>query len=262
MKLRVLLVVLRGVGGMVLALFIHATLTAQDKTTSTSAKQALVSIPFVGCNSDGQVGPMSAPKGENRLVPIAQEAAQRLAFYSSEGVHGVLAPRGWHCFGTYGSGGSHLYVSPQPIDEKHIFESNDFTGPAVQLSVRFGGTSGRFAVADIVARVFPAYRVFATSVRKEFEDPANPYTFAPYPKDILNYRSKSAVEYRTPAQTEGLGTHSSLTKNDRPIEGVAILVGQPPDLILVSVRLPPDQAGLAEAIIRQVERDAARGSLY
>lgn len=260
MKVGMLRVFLRGVSGTILALCTQLSLTAQDKVAATSSNQGPVSVPFVGCRSDGQVGPMAAPQGKSRSVSIAREEAQNLAFYSAaEGV-GILAPRGWHCFGAYGSGGSHVYVSPQPIDEKHIFDSNQFTGPAVQISVRFGSTSGRFAVADIIARVFPAYRAFAANVKKEFEDPANPYTFAPYPNDRLTYRSKSVVEYRTPAEAEGLGTRSSLSKNNSPIEGVAMLVGQPPDLILVSVRLPPAQAQLAPVIVRQAERDAVRGT--
>jgi len=47
-------------------------------------------------------------------------------------------------------------------------------------------------------------------------------------------------------------------KDSSPIEGVAILIGQIPDALLLSVRLPPDLKGLASTIIRQVERDAAR----
>jgi hypothetical protein len=66
------------------------------------------------------------------------------------------------------------------------------------------------------------------------------------------------VEYTTPAQTEGLGTHSRLKKNGSPIYGAAILIGQAPDLTLLSVRLPDDLTGLTSAIVRQVESDSAR----
>jgi hypothetical protein len=73
---------------------------------------------------------------------------------------GVLAPRGWHCFSTYGSNGSNLFVSPVPIDGKALFSADwkGFMGDVVQLSVMDGGTSGRFEVAKVVARVFPAYK--------------------------------------------------------------------------------------------------------
>jgi len=66
------------------------------------------------------------------------------------------------------------------------------------------------------------------------------------------------VEYSTPAQHEGLGTHSSLKKSDSPIEGVAILVESTPDLMQLAVRLPPDLNRLTSAIIHQVEREAER----
>ncbi len=71
-----------------------------------------VSIPFVGCGSDGQLGPVKAPQGQRKLVAISADLAQQLAYYKSEYGIGVVAPRGWHCFGTYGSNGSTLYVTP------------------------------------------------------------------------------------------------------------------------------------------------------
>ena len=171
----------------------------------------------------------------------------------------VLAPRGWYCFGTYGSGGVHVYVSPEPIDSKMLFSDkwDGFLGPAVQLDHLYGETSGRFAVAEIIARVFPAYKAFAFGVMKELTPP-DTFSFGPYPNDALTYKGKTIVEYRTPAQTEGLGTFSSLKKNDSPIEGVVMLVERAPDVMQVAVRLPPDLAGLSSVVIRQVEREAER----
>jgi hypothetical protein len=87
--------------------------------------------------------------------------------------------------------------------------------------------------------------------------PADSFVSGPYPKDRLAYKSKSVVEYTTPAQTDGLGTQSWLRKNGSPINGVAILVGETPDMLLLSVRLPSDLTGLTSAIVGQVERDAA-----
>ncbi len=85
-----------------------------------------------------------------------------------------------------------------------------------------------------------------------------PVPFGPYPNDMLTYKGKTVVEYKTPAQTEGLGTHSRLEKNGSPIYGAAILIGPTPDLLFLSVRLPDDLSGLTSAIVRQAERDAAR----
>ena len=193
-------------------------------------------------------------------MPISLEAAQHLAYYKSAQTSGVLAPRGWYCFGFYGSGGDTLFVSPRPIDTAKIFvtDASRFTGPVIEVAYRSGDTSGRFDVVEITARIFPAYKAFVTETMELFDEPAGSVPFGPYPKDRLTYKSKRLVEYRTPPQTDGLGTHSWLKKNGSPIDGVAMLVGQTPDLLLLSVRLPADLTGLTSAIVHQVERDAAR----
>jgi hypothetical protein len=125
-----------------------------------------VSVPFVGCKSDGQMGPLKAPAGKSRVVPVARLMASRLAYYMAEDGVGVLAPSGWYCFGTYGSNGANLYVSPEPIRGDEVLSANwkGFAGPVVQLSVSDGGTSGRFSVARMMARVFPAHREFVRNV--------------------------------------------------------------------------------------------------
>jgi hypothetical protein len=128
----------------------------------------------------------------------------------------------------------------------------------IAVSYNWGGTSGRFEVARIVARVFPVYKAFVTGVRTKFDEPAGAYTFGPYPEDTLTYKSNRVVEYTTPPQTEGLGTQSRLSRNGSPIAGVAMLIGDAPDLLLLAVRLPGNLRGLTPAIVHQVERDAAR----
>ena len=253
----------RVVSGIVFALCIQLSLVGQERSGPASPEQILV--PFVGCASDGQTGPQEAPKGKNKSVSISSRAVSKLAYYSSfpQGI-GVLAPRGWHCFGTYGSGGNSLYVSPQPVDAGSFFSasSKGFTGPAIEIAMHDGGTSGRFEVAKIIARVFPAYGAFVTAIKEDYGiltdgQGALSLAFGPYPKDTLIYKSEAVVEYRTPAQTEGLGTQSSLLKNGSPINGAAIVVGQPPRVLLLSVRLPANLSGLTSAIVRQVENDVA-----
>jgi hypothetical protein len=124
----------------------------------------------------------------------------------------------------------------------------------------FGATSGRYGVAEIMARVFPSYRPFAN---KALRDMGLPVPTGPYPKDTLTYRSKTIVEYTTPANTEGLGNFNSLLgKNDLPIRGAAVIIGVPPnvrdgpDMVLLSVRLPQALAELIPVISDQFERDA------
>jgi hypothetical protein len=223
----------------------------------------MVSVPFIGCKSDGQVGPQEAPKGTSRFVPINRAEADNLAYYKSAQGLGVLAPSGWHCFGLYGSGGDALFVSPEEIDRADKFPrpESGFPGPAIEVSRRFGETIGRFDVADVIARVFPEHNAFVTGIMKSFDQPASEYTFGPYPSDTLKYKSSTVVEYTTPAQSEELGTRSWLKRNSSPIEGVAMLVGHTPDLLLLSVRLPDDLASLTPSVVSQIELDAARLSI-
>jgi hypothetical protein len=256
---------LLGVGSVILlalAACAQFSPSAQATAAAASRQKPGAHVPFVGCRADGQVGPVDAPNGESRVLPIATEAAQRLAYYKSEQGFGVLAPRGWYCFGVYGSSGYVLYVSPQEITTDTVFSSTrgGFTGPVIELAGESGDTSGRFGVARVIARVFPAHRAFVERVIEEGTEPASSFPFGPYPKDKLIYRSKEMVEYQTPANTDGLGTNSRLKKDPSPISGVAILMGETPDLLLLSVRLSPNLADLTSTIVQQVERDAAHAA--
>jgi hypothetical protein len=241
-------------------LCVAPSLLSQIKSESVLPKS--VSVPFVGCKADGQVGPLDAPRGTTKVVSISPEAAQKLAYYKAEQGGGVLAPRGWYCFETYGSNGSNLYISPTPIDSENVFSDKweGMTGPAIQFTTEIGDTSGRFGVAKIIARVFPAHKAFVRDVIAEGIEPASSFPFGPYPNDKLTYKNSETVEYTTPAQTDGLGTHSRLKKNTDPISGVAILTGPDTNLLLLSVRLPPAQANLILAIIQQTEHEVILSS--
>lgn len=239
-----------------LLVFAICTASAVAAQPSSANPASVVHVPFVGCRSDGQTGPVDAPSGDAMALPIAAEAAQKLAYYQAEGIPGVLAPRGWYCFAVYGSGGGALYISPQPIDRAFFFSSkwNRFNGPVVEIVHNYGDTSGRFVVATMIARVFPAHRAFVRNVLQGDPDIAS-FPSGPYPKDRLTYKSKEIVEYQTPAQTEGLGTVSRLEKNTDPVRGVAILTGSAPDLVFVAVRLPRELNDLLPSIIQRVERE-------
>ena len=240
--------------GVFAALFVCDGLQAQVASDAKGQN----SVPLIGCKSDGQTGPLEAPESGTISVGISRAAGQNLAYYKAISGVGVLAPRGWHCFGTYGSGGETLLVSAEPIDtSSSLLRPQDLSGPAVQLSYIYGDTSGSLTVAEIVARIFPAYGSRAIDVMNGFDVPESERVFGPYPKDSLTYRSEKVVEFRTPARTDGLGTRSFLPKNDSPICGVVILMGQAPNLLHLSVRLPAPVARFASAIVEQLEFDAA-----
>lgn len=205
-------------------------------------------VPFVGCASDGQQGPQAAPR--RATVPaVPRAAASQLAYYVS-GDLGVLAPRGWHCFGLYGSNGAILIVTPQRLGARELLRgaTPSLHGPAIQISDSLGGTSGRFEVARVIALAFPAQMDFARRVAAE--GIGDPLPTGPYPSDRIVRLRPTVVGYRTPSGREGLGTASRLAPDDRPIDGLAILdTSDDWYLRKVDVRLPAALAGLATPIL-------------
>ena len=227
---------------------------------------AQTSVPYVGCPGDGQTGPYVAAKGSSKPVNLPLEVANKLAWYEYKGDAGqigTLGPRGWNCFVTIGSDGETLYVAPEAMNSAKILEHKNwkgFTGPAIQLSGSDGGTSGRFEVAQMVARVFPAYRNYARKIIAEGFGPASDYPFGPFPSDRLSYKSKKLVEFTTPSHHKGLGTMSWLLPSDQPILGFALLtIGPDVDagLLQLSLRLPPSLSTLSAALVQQAEADAS-----
>ena len=219
----------------------------------------IATVPFVGCAADGQTGPVDPPKGVPKHLPIAPESAARLAYYQAEDGPGVLGPRGWFCFETYGSNGGTLFITPRRLDSSFFFSEKrtPISGPAIQYSGMSGDTSGRFEVAEIAARVFPRFRPFVKHVIAEGLEPASNFHFGPYPTDKLTYRSDHLVEFVTPANSEGLGTASWLAKGPGPITGFAMISGPDTDLLHLNLRLPPELDSLGRTIIEQAEREAA-----
>jgi hypothetical protein len=214
------------------------------------------SVPFVGCAADGQMGPLPAPGAMVRIPVVRAAAAERLAYYASEYL-GVLAPRGWHCFTLYGSGGALLLVTPELHDAKDLFRSETrLSGPAIELSRAMGGTSGRFGVARIAARVFPVAKPFVEQVIEEGILRKDEFVFGPYANDTLTLLSDTEIEFVTPGGSDGLGTTDRIVKNSEPVSGVAILLPKEDmDLVKLNVRLPPGLRDLSSTIITTVERN-------
>lgn len=200
-------------------------------------------MPFIGCRSDGQLGPEAAPRSRPAPAGLKPGVAARLAYYASANL-GVLAPQGWHCFGAYGSNGATILVTPGDVR----FDTANVKGPAIQLSLSDGGTSGRFEVAKVAARLFPAMQAFVDRVVAEKLEPAGDFPRGPYRHDRLKRVSATDVEFETPAYMEGMGTVSRLSKDVDPIEGFAKMT-KDDSLQLLVVRLPASSRGLAPAII-------------
>jgi hypothetical protein len=213
-----------------------------------------VRVPFISCKSDGQAGPVPPPKPVEKRINLDPGVASRLAYYESGLGSGVLAPRGWSCFGLYGSSGSLFIVAPRPVDSLSS-PLWPLSGPAIILNSTWGGTSGRFEVAKVVARVFPHFKPFVQRVIELFDFFAAEVVYGPYQTDTLTYRSDRIVEFQTPPMTAGLGTiDGHLDAGADPIAGVAIAEGETPDLTLLTVRLPSAMQALTPHIISYVEQ--------
>lgn len=216
-------------------------------------------VTAIGCASDGQNGPVRAPAAALKIPVLPTAAAMELAYYFTFDGIGVLAPLGWHCFGLYGSNGSQIIVTPEPHGSRDLLArpATGLTGPAVQLIHMYGGTSGRFAVARVIARLFPAYSWFVRQVVAEGIRPGSEFAIRPYPKDTLKRLGPNEVRFWTLGSTDGIGTESRLARNEYPIAGVALLYPtHEMDLIEAFVRLPPEMAHLTPAIIKSLEGSA------
>ena len=237
--------------------FLVPALLAQREGPAAHPRQ--VTVPFVGCVAQGQLEDFKAPTGTPHLVAISAENAQKLAYYRAAPELGVLAPRGWYCEGSCGSSGDALWLSPEPIN-RHVPGWKGFSGPAIEIYHISSGASGMYDVAEILARVFREYKDQAAPVLALID---RPVPSGRYSNDALTYRSKSVVEFRTPPQAEGLGTHLTLLrKSNLPVSGAVIMLGKPisgeelPDMLLLAVRLPPALQKLTPVIVRDAEREA------
>jgi hypothetical protein len=223
---------------------------------TASASAAPVTVPFIGCPSDGQSGALPIPKTKQIPVSLPPAVAARLAIYGADYDIGVLAPRGWHCAHLYGSNGAFTLVAKEPISPKALLDHHSVRGPAIQVTMNNGGTSGRFEVARLIARYFPDRHAFLDSVIAEEIEPAADFPRGPFKDDQVVSRRRDFIAVVTPPGREGLGTMSRLTVADLPIHAAASILGGPDDDwigYVFAVRLPKDQEDLAPAILTWAE---------
>jgi hypothetical protein len=225
---------------------------------ATPALAQNVPASFIGCPADGQTGPGAAPAA--RPTPqLPTAAAKALAYYAGPNL-GVLAPRGWHCAEAYGASGVFLLVTEQPLTPAALLSTLNVTGPAVQLSVADGETSGRFEVAHVAARLFPAASAFVASVKAENQAPASDFATTPYSGDTITRHGPYEADFVTPPHQRGLGTASLLVPSNLPVHGIAMLL---PDnggfsLVTLAIRLPAQSAALTDLIANTARAAASR----
>jgi hypothetical protein len=127
-------------------------------------------------------------------------------------------------------------------------------GSGVELAYNYGGTSGRWAVAEAIARYFPKHRNFIEQNFKGLD--VGPLPLGPYPGDTFSLRTDTLVRYTTPPLTKGAGTVWALAPAAHAVQGLTMLVSDPdgPDLLRANIRLPDADGRLAEIILDNAER--------
>lgn len=227
--------------------------------------EELVAVPFVGCKTEGQ-GEGAVPASADQLPRLPAVQAARLAYYGLVSGNGVLAPRGWDCWGFTADTGGSTIVLPQPLDPKKFWSGKlSIKGPFVIQSYTFGGTYGRFQVMDRGSRFFPEHpglkRLRQTNFEL-FDDRAEtpgakpPPAPKPYPEKYLTRFSDTELSYRTAPGKAGIGTGGMIKPGVDAVIGAVRIDLYPGydeiDLVDVSVRLSPDLADLTPVILGQV----------
>jgi hypothetical protein len=231
-------------------------------TPALGAQSRPVRVPFVGCESSGQLEALPAPKGKSVPVSLSPAIASRLAYYKSADGFGLLGPRGWSCEGLSGSSGAVLFVAPDATALRDRIVDH-LPGPAIELyEISSGAGSGSREVAELMARFFPErFPMTKEAWEDTFGTDVPP---GPFPRDTLRRSAMNTVEFTTPPQTEGLGTRFSWLKaGSDPISGTVVLIDRSADqtdAVYLVVRLPAVMAHLSSAIIADVEREAAKSA--
>lgn len=213
-------------------------------------------IAFVGCPADGQAGYLPPPERSPKLAALHAVTPQPIAYYQGEPGPGVFAPRGWHCQVTYGSSGSTLVVTPDSINLLR-YPPPRIHGPAVEMTLQYAGTSGRFGVARYASRLFPTVlRAFIARVKSEGLVPDSELTGREYARDSVWSLSRLAAEFVTPGGADGLGTAGYLDASADPVRGVAVAEASPdePDITIFRIRLGSGMRQL-EATLLNLNRE-------
>jgi hypothetical protein len=117
------------------------------------------SVPVVKCPFSSQASagrPVAVSASASVLADVPTSWASRVSYYTV-GVLGAFAPRGWHCAGADGSGGTVLTVVPGNMPTAYNLDHQ--IGISVELA--WGFTSGRFTVLETGGPLFLEVRTLA-----------------------------------------------------------------------------------------------------
>jgi hypothetical protein len=137
----------------------------------------------------------------------------------------------------------HRLIIVTPRTPPQIIPRESVKGRGVMAIESYGGTSGRFDVAEVSARIFPDVMAdFIARVKAEG---------FPYPDDQYTYLNPKLVKFTTPAHHDGIGTGIFVPSAD-PVRGVVSLAAgdeRETNLLQYDLRLSPSDDRLAHALI-------------
>lgn len=221
--------------------------TAHAENTPTAQ------VPFVGCPGIGgpDPGPWPVPKGAPRVLPSPPTGrAARIAYYRANWGPGVFAPRGWHCQAWGGADGSFIIVTPTAPPA--VIPREPVKGPGVIAIESYGGTGGRFEVAEVSARLFPKVMAdFIARVKAEGFPYPDFSKIKAFPDDQYTYLTLKLVKFTTPAHQEGIGTGIFVPSRD-PVRGVVSLSpgdGRDTNLLKCDIRLSSSEDRFSRDLI-------------
>jgi|SRR5271165_1401156 len=166
-------------------------------------------LPFVGCTTYGQSEKYPPPAKPKRVVELPPHAAQKLAYYESAIGPGVLAPRDWSCECLWGSSGTLFRITPQPIARTKL----EIGGAGIVVVDSDGATSGRYEIAEVIARIFPEHWAWARRTLDGVDDAGN-VRYGPIPNGSphLQKHPNCGISHRTKFRGPW---HSRRTKTKR-----------------------------------------------
>jgi hypothetical protein len=207
-----------------------------------------VACPAIGgAGAEPRAAPHPAPKSLPNQTTVG---AARIAYYRAAEGPGVFAPRGWHCQTWSGSNGAFIIVTPSAPPQ--IIPREPVKGRGVMAIESYGGTSGRFDVAEVSARLFPDVMAdFIARVKAEGFPSPDFSKIKPYPDDKYTYLNPKLVTFTTPAHHDGIGTGIFVPSAD-PVRGVVSLAAgddHETTVLQYDLRLSPSDDRLAQALI-------------
>ena len=221
----------------------------------SDAPKNLVSVPYIGCATSSMTGERTAaPQGSEAWLLMDAGTAQQLAYYTSDDATVIIGPRDWSCQASLGSAGSRLSASPVgDVPASSDEETDTRIADGVYWAFSTGQTSGRFAVADAIARFFPERHSYVRSVVAEGLVPLSSFPNGPGEGVSIVRKSSDYVVYRETATSDQEGDAWGLIMLHGVQTGDCLQSFDACDVEEFVVKLPRSYGNLGPQLLRQYQ---------